>query len=74
MNLIIGVRGVARELKLTNVDLTESDLTAKLQQATSDGAPLILDNSDGRKLLIPADAIGYLELTEDERRPVGFLR
>ncbi|MBV7363517.1 DUF3107 domain-containing protein [Actinomycetaceae bacterium TAE3-ERU4] len=73
MNLIIGIQGATRELQLENVEISEDELKQQVAEALSSNTPLVLSESDNRKVMIPPHALGYLELTEDTKRPVGFI-
>jgi hypothetical protein len=68
----IGVQHAPREL------LVESNLSAdEIQQAVENalgGGDGVLSLSDerGRRLLVPADRLAYVEIGEPETRRVGF--
>jgi len=68
----IGVQHAARELAV------ESDLSAdEIEQAVSaalraDDGVLSITDSHGRRVLVPADRLAYVEIGEPETRRVGF--
>jgi hypothetical protein len=68
----IGITQVGKELTIetgqSGDDITK-DLRAAL--AAPDGV-LSLDDGNGRRVLVPAAKIGYLELGQEPHRPVGF--
>lgn len=70
MEITIGIREVARELTI------ESPLSAEeLTKAVETGlAGLFLDLTDvqGRRILVPSNSIGYIELGTPQQRQVGF--
>jgi len=53
-----------------------SALEAQIDEAIQGGKPLVwLEDSKGRKMGIPADKIGYVEIVvDDPSRKVGFGR
>ncbi len=71
MEINIGVREVARELNL-DIDITAEELNKAVKNALADGTPLELSDSIGRAVLIPANAIGYVEVASVQPRRVGF--
>ncbi|OKL48100.1 DUF3107 domain-containing protein [Boudabousia marimammalium] len=72
MNINIGVRGVAREIALTNLELSKEELYAKVAEATTHGTPLELTDSKGRVVMVPGKSIGFVEIADEQKRPVGF--
>ncbi|OKL49794.1 hypothetical protein BSR29_02265 [Boudabousia liubingyangii] len=72
MNLNIGVQGSTRELKLEEVELSEEQLLDLVKHSSASGEPLVLEAEKGRKVIIPAAALGYVEITSDEKRAIGF--
>jgi hypothetical protein len=68
----IGIQSVAKELIIDtalSADEIERSLTEALQ--SENGMFVLLDERGGR-VLIPAAHVGYLEISEDESRQVGF--
>jgi len=66
----IGVRNVARELSF-ETPLT-ADEVAKAVAAALGGSALDLPADKGRRILVPSDALGYVEIGQEERHRVGF--
>lgn len=66
----IGVQNVSREV-VVETDLTQADIDKKLSDAMN-GAALELTDTKGRRVFVPGNAIGYVEIGEEERRRVGF--
>jgi predicted transcriptional regulator len=68
----IGIQHAAREISL------ESELTAEeVEQAVAaafsgKSSLLVLSDDKGRKVLIPADRLAYVEIGEPASRRVGF--
>ncbi len=71
VDITIGMRDVARELLLES-DLTSEAVTKQVLRALEVGAPIELADSKGRKVIVPASAVGYVEIGSDEQRRVGF--
>lgn len=72
MEIKIGVRNIAREL---NVETSQSaeQIEQHLREALAAEAGLMVVEADkGRRILIPAAQIGYLDLGQEHTRPVGF--
>lgn len=66
----IGVQNVSREVVI-ETDLTSAAIEKKVSDAMV-GAALDLTDVKGRRVIVPANAIGYVEIGEEERRRVGF--
>ena len=43
-----------------------------LTKALTDGTLLAVTDEKGRKVLVPADKIAYIDLGQEKTRPVGF--
>ncbi|MEO8107524.1 MAG: DUF3107 domain-containing protein [Actinomycetes bacterium] len=72
MEVKVGVKGVARELVI-ETELTPDDVSSLVQACASDPATLFdLTDARGRRVLIPADKLAYVEIGEQETRRVGF--
>ena len=71
MEIKVGIQHVNREII---VDSSESADTIEkaFAKAVADGGLLSLIDQRGRKVLIPATTIGYLDIGEENARPVGF--
>ncbi|MDO5720436.1 MAG: DUF3107 domain-containing protein [Actinomycetaceae bacterium] len=71
MNITIGVSGVTRELRV-EVDMEQDALFDAVNQAIESGTALQLTDTKGRKLIIPAAKVGYIMVSDEKPRPVGF--
>jgi acetylornithine/succinyldiaminopimelate/putrescine aminotransferase len=67
----IGIQHVAREVHVES-DMTADEVEKALTAALADGGMLTLLDDKGRKVLIPAAGIAYLELGAENQRRVGF--
>ncbi|MEU6931546.1 DUF3107 domain-containing protein [Streptomyces sp. NPDC046385] len=72
MEVKIGVQYAPREIVLESGQSAE-DVESAVADALTGKAPLLsLTDEKGRKVLVPADKIAYVELGEPEVRRVGF--
>ncbi len=68
----IGVQYVNRELVL-DVDQTGEDVAAAVEKALSDeDGQLLLTDRNGRRVVVPARTLAYLDIGEETLRKVGF--
>ncbi|WP_062076805.1 DUF3107 domain-containing protein [Demequina globuliformis] len=70
MEIRIGVQNVAREIVI-ETDMS-GDEVAKAVADALEGATLDLSDAKGRRLVVPAGALGYVEIGEESKRRVGF--
>ncbi|WEV78139.1 DUF3107 domain-containing protein [Janibacter cremeus] len=70
MEVKIGVQNVARELVL-DASGTEDEIETAVKSAL-DGGALVLTDDKGRRVMVPAGALGYVEVGEPSRGRVGF--
>ncbi len=71
MEIKIGIQHVTREVHVES-DMTADEVERALTAALADGGMLTLLDDKGRKVLIPAAGIAYLELGAENQRRVGF--
>lgn len=71
MEVKIGVQNVAREITF-ETDSSSDQIVAAVNAALEGGTTLTLTGDKGRKLLVPAGVLGYVQLGESEKRGVGF--
>lgn len=71
MEIKIGIQNVNREISIETTATSES-VEKSLRAALSDDGVLTLTDDKGRKVLIPARQIGYVDLGQEHQRPVGF--
>lgn len=71
MEVRIGITDVAREVSITT-DTSADDVIKALAGARESGGMLELTDEKGRRLVVPADRVGYLDLGAPDSRPVGF--
>ncbi|WP_043630593.1 DUF3107 domain-containing protein [Nonomuraea candida] len=73
MEVKIGVRSVHREL-VVETDLSAEQVEEEIRNALSvdRGGVFALTDIKGRRVVVPVAALGFIEIGEDESRPVGF--
>jgi hypothetical protein len=72
MEIKIGVRSVHREL-IVETDLSAEEVEDELRKAlAAEKGVFSLTDTKGRRVVVPVAALGFVELGEDERQPVGF--
>jgi hypothetical protein len=72
MEIKIGVQHAARELVLES-DLSADEIEKTVAAALSGKSALLaLADEKGRKVIVPADRLAYVEIGEPSARRVGF--
>ena len=73
MEVRIGVKGAPRELAIDSTQTTE-EIQALVDAALADGGPatFVLSDDKGRRVVVAADKLAYVEIAESEGRRVGF--
>ena len=72
MEILIGIRG-NKNLLGFDVDMSENELIAKVNEAlASDHGVLDLTDTKGQRTLVPAHALGYVQIANKTERRVGF--
>jgi hypothetical protein len=67
----IGVQHISREIVLES-SLSPEDVESALTTALDKGSVLSLVDDRGRRILVPADRIAYVEIGAEQERRVGF--
>jgi hypothetical protein len=71
MEVKIGVVHASRELTIDTA-LDPADLEEQVRAALSDGGVLTLTDAKGRRVVVPADKLAYVEITTSTVGQVGF--
>lgn len=71
LEIKIGVSQSPREIVL-EVDLPADQIETALTDATSNGSTFSLTDVKGKRILLPADKVAYIEIGEPHQRRVGF--
>ncbi len=72
MEVKIGVQYAARELVLESAQSPDEVAKAVSDALKADLGVLSLVDEKGRRVLVPADKLAYVEIAESEQRRVGF--
>ena len=72
MEVKIGVQYAARELVLESAQSPQEVEKAVADALKADLGVLSLTDEKGRRVLVPADKLAYVEIGEPETRRVGF--
>jgi hypothetical protein len=68
----IAVKGVGRELVI-ETEQTSDEIAEAVRVAVEDSVGILdLTDSKGRRVLVPADKLGYVEFGQPTRGRVGF--
>ena len=71
MDVRIGIQNVAREVVIESAETAEQ-VSQTVRDAISGPTDLVLSDSKGRQIIVPAGVIGYVEVGAEEQRRVGF--
>ncbi|MEV0629878.1 DUF3107 domain-containing protein [Nonomuraea wenchangensis] len=72
MEVKIGVRSVHREL-VVETHLSAEQVEEEIRNALSvERGVFAITDVKGRRVVVPVSALGFIEIGEDESRPVGF--
>jgi hypothetical protein len=71
MEVKIGVVHASRELTIESA-LDAGDVEEQVRAALSDGGVLTLTDAKGRRVVVPAEKLAYVEITTSTVGQVGF--
>ncbi|MGW0202624.1 DUF3107 domain-containing protein [Nonomuraea sp. NPDC003201] len=72
MEVKIGVRSVHREI-VVETELSAEQVEEEIRNALSvERGVFALTDVKGRRVVMPVASIGFVEIGEDQSRPVGF--
>ncbi len=71
MEVKVGIQSITREL-VVDTPSSPDEVERSLLTAVSNGGMFVVRDEKGGKVLIPADKIGYVELSGNEQRRIGF--
>lgn len=72
MEIRIGIRDVAREIVIETEETHEEVAVQVAEAMAGRDAVLSLTDSRGRRVLVPANALGYVDIGAPEKSRVGF--
>jgi hypothetical protein len=68
----IGVKGAPRELSLESAQSPDEVQKAVDKAMSSGTGSLVLADDKGRRVIVAADKLAYVEIAESDSRRVGF--
>ncbi|KAB7789999.1 DUF3107 domain-containing protein [Bifidobacterium leontopitheci] len=71
MDIELGITNVARPVSFSTNDDADT-VTAAIESALADGTPIKLTDDKGRRVLVPAQALGYALIGSETKHAVGF--
>ena len=71
MEVKIGVQNAPRELAI-DADIDAEHVEKLVAEAVSGGGVLTLSDAKGRRIVVPADKIAYVDITTSLTGTVGF--
>ncbi|QJC22169.1 DUF3107 domain-containing protein [Arcanobacterium buesumense] len=71
MDITIGIRDVAGAVNIS-VDMTTDEINNLVTDVLTNHKPLVLTSSDNETVFVPADALGYVQVSGASQRRVGF--
>ncbi|GLW07541.1 hypothetical protein Misp01_26710 [Microtetraspora sp. NBRC 13810] len=72
MEIKIGVRSLHREL-VVETELTAEQIEEELRRSlAAERGVFSISDVKGRKVIVPVAALGFVEIGEEDSRPVGF--
>jgi predicted RNA-binding protein (virulence factor B family) len=73
MDIRIGIRDSGREISFESAQ-TASEVESAVAAVLEGGAKVLkLSDNKGRRFIVPTEALGYVEIGEEETRRVGFI-
>ncbi len=71
MEVKIGVQNAPRELTI-DTDLSSDEVAKAVGEAVEKGGVLSLSDSRGRRIVVPAERLAYVDITTSMTGTVGF--
>ncbi len=71
MEIKIGIQNIGREIVLESAQDADTVATV-VEEAITKGIELRLMDDKGRIIIVPGNALGYVEIGAEEARKVGF--
>ena len=72
MEVRIGVQHATRELVIDSTESSDAIISAVSAALSGTSEVLTLEDERGRRVVVPADKLAYVEIGEPESRRVGF--
>ncbi|KAA8827310.1 MULTISPECIES: DUF3107 domain-containing protein [Bifidobacterium] len=71
MDIELGIQNVARPVNFSTEDSADK-VSAVIAQAVETGASIDLTDDKGRRIIVPAKALGYAIIGSETKHAVGF--
>lgn len=71
MEIKIGVQNTTREITLES-DQSMADVAKAVTEALEGGGAITISDTKGRSVMVPANALAYIEFGDEEHRRIGF--
>jgi hypothetical protein len=71
LEIKIGIQNIGREIVLESAQDADAVATV-VEEAINKGTELRLKDDEGRIIIVPGNALGYVEIGAEEARKVGF--
>ncbi|MBT1180589.1 DUF3107 domain-containing protein [Bifidobacterium sp. CP2] len=71
MDIELGIRNVARTVTFSTEESAES-VNDTIAKAVAEGTPIALTDDKGRRIIVPAGALGYAIVGSETKHAVGF--
>ena len=71
MDIEIGIQNVARTVTFTTDEAAET-VTATIDRALEEHKPIVLTDNKDRRIIVPADSLGYVIVGSEQRHAGGF--
>lgn len=71
MDIELGIQNVARPVNFST-DESADNVSQAIAQAVADNATINLTDDKGRRIIVPATALGYAIIGSETKHAVGF--
>ena len=71
MDIELGIQNVARPVNFST-DESADNVSQAIAQAVADNATIDLTDAKGRRIIVPAKALGYAIIGSETKHAVGF--
>ncbi|KAB7785710.1 MULTISPECIES: DUF3107 domain-containing protein [Bifidobacterium] len=71
MDIELGIENVARPVNFST-EQSADEVSSAIAQAVAEGTTIDLTDDKGRRIIVPAKALGYAIIGSDTKHAVGF--
>ncbi|PLS23967.1 DUF3107 domain-containing protein [Bifidobacterium imperatoris] len=71
MDIELGIQNVARPVNF-GTEQSADEVSSAIAQAVAEGTTIDLTDDKGRRIIVPAKALGYAIIGSDTKHAVGF--